>query len=949
MFNFFFPPPPFFFFFFFYLFIFFPNEPKDYIIDNSGIDNDECSSDKPCKSIHKVVELASASSQYVNVQVIFRSANDAENNSITFSNGYFNFIVESSIMNQSVKTLSRVEGDSLFIINAASVAFNEITFQISSSAVAILDSYVFNLKNGWLNINNCNFTGVSSEGSSSSTPLNKPLISFGSGQLILNSSKFTDFELASGDGCVISGSIIGGSDLSIAGGSFTSCSTKEGKGGALCLNVESGSVGIGSEGYLEGGSQDGDGQTKQNCVFKNCKATVYGGAICLVLLGSSDISFSGIEFGTASEDLNDAPLGKDFYGQGHTEFFSSGDILDKLQHSCDDLTSTKYYANFTDVTYDGYTGTNLLHYFCAPYSDKSVTEYFVSGVAMDNDNCGWKDLPCFFIDVAVERAITNNINTVVVMNEMAGVYLSNVANINSDVSLTIKELSDFGTIAVNVLKETNEEENCLFNIKKGNLNINNINFNYFDEAEGTVIYRVINIESVEGVTNYEVKLENVTFCNFGGLKNDDTVIRCSSSAYTITMTNCKVFNNESITASVLEGSDVIKNNVCGWKGGEFYLKNTKLNMNNVEITNCSRGGLLITGISTVTIVSSSFTNNNPNIKGFTKIRRNIYCDSETEEKGYYSNEGATQTKSILSIKTLKEGSDGISSSAWILNKGCIITKDDESLLYSYFVPSFTNVYYQTKSNKGGYVLFIVGTNLLPCNVEIVITLPASSTTPSSFTSLSSSSLSNAGTVIRSNFTAYNDTVAYQDFPNEVFKSVAMDKISVSLCYYSEYDKDGNKINNPQTDNSQTLESKSPEAAPKGAFNDVYGGSDNNGDPSDGGDGKKNLSWISGPIVGVVVIGAALGGVFLYRYIKNKKSKKEQGETGEGNEGADKEEKEKEDKNDASKGEEEMAEDEKVNNLNVTSEYGEQNEHSDNDEQHKEKKEVVSVNAEEESS
>ncbi|KAH7825883.1 uncharacterized protein MONOS_3089 [Monocercomonoides exilis] len=152
-----------------------------------------------------------------------------------------------------------------------------------------------------------------------------------------------------------------------------------------------------------------------------------------------------------------------------------------------------------------------------------------------------------------------------------------------------------------------------------------------------------------------------------------------------------------------ELSDVsIPFNVCKWNCSFVDVVDTSMKMTGTSISNCSKGGLSVSG-GWALISEGWFENNNPLIDRFHSVRRNVICSDGCH----------------LNINNPK-GGDGVKSSPsmWVLNKGCELEGLLSEISSPLFIPVLNTI--QTQEAENSIKLKFYGSLFLPCNLSFQI-------------------------------------------------------------------------------------------------------------------------------------------------------------------------------------------------------------------------------------
>ncbi|KAH7831219.1 uncharacterized protein MONOS_3808 [Monocercomonoides exilis] len=222
----------------------------------------------------------------------------------------------------------------------------------------------------------------------------------------------------------------------------------------------------------------------------------------------------------------------------------------------------------------------------------------------------------------------------------------------------------------------------------------------------------------------ELKIEDFNTENISIEGNEESLISCLSMKKTFQLTNCtmggvssnttkgklmKVENclDVKIDSCFFDGSSKERNEknlnegeeMCRWDGSVVDVEKSSVLMKDTTISNSPEGGITMSG-GEMTVNDGRFENNNPSIKGYPSLRRNIICSD-------------SGTLNVMSLK----GGDGLkdSTSLWILNDGCgfegIVSERDSS----FFIPVLESA--EAKEETDRMKLTFKGSLLVPCNLS----------------------------------------------------------------------------------------------------------------------------------------------------------------------------------------------------------------------------------------
>ncbi|KAH7819202.1 uncharacterized protein MONOS_12815 [Monocercomonoides exilis] len=238
----------------------------------------------------------------------------------------------------------------------------------------------------------------------------------------------------------------------------------------------------------------------------------------------------------------------------------------------------------------------------------------------------------------------------------------------------------------------------------------------------TIATPLMNINECGQLTIKNFNTENITV-----ERNEETLISCLAMKKTVQLTNCtmggvgskatkgKLMKLEDcldvkIDSCVFDGSlkEINEKNsnteeeMCRWEGSLVDVVKSSVFMKDTTISNSQEGGITMNG-GTMTINDGRIENNNPSIKGYPSLRRNIICSD-------------SGTLNVMSLK----GGDGVlpNTSLWMLNKGCsfegIVSERDSS----FFIPVLESVEAKEETNR--MKLIFKGILLVPCNLSFSV-------------------------------------------------------------------------------------------------------------------------------------------------------------------------------------------------------------------------------------
>ncbi|KAH7825498.1 uncharacterized protein MONOS_15459 [Monocercomonoides exilis] len=130
----------------------------------------------------------------------------------------------------------------------------------------------------------------------------------------------------------------------------------------------------------------------------------------------------------------------------------------------------------------------------------------------------------------------------------------------------------------------------------------------------------------------------------------------------------------------------------------LHFRGCSATISDTTLANSSIGGLSVSDAH-IAIADSKFVENNPRLKKYPSLRRNMLCNANRS----------------LHVSSLK-GGDGSQndSSLWVLNSGCILSGIPSARLSPLFVPSLFSVTSSSSANQT--TLIFTGFLLLPCNL-----------------------------------------------------------------------------------------------------------------------------------------------------------------------------------------------------------------------------------------
>ncbi|KAK2943131.1 hypothetical protein BLNAU_21958 [Blattamonas nauphoetae] len=157
--------------------------------------------------------------------------------------------------------------------------------------------------------------------------------------------------------------------------------------------------------------------------------------------------------------------------------------------------------------------------------------------------------------------------------------------------------------------------------------------------------------------------------------------------------------------STASSNDELSEEICEWASGILQLDNCDTSISDTKLNHLSFGAINMKNGS-LTIRTSSFDSNSPQLSSFPSLRRNIIC----------SDDGHIEIGGL-------NGGDGMETpSAWIMGERCNLTGKESITGSSFFVPSLIskscNSSYTSKTKT--FAITIVGTTLIPCGLTLEV-------------------------------------------------------------------------------------------------------------------------------------------------------------------------------------------------------------------------------------
>ncbi|KAH7826262.1 uncharacterized protein MONOS_5343 [Monocercomonoides exilis] len=202
--------------------------------------------------------------------------------------------------------------------------------------------------------------------------------------------------------------------------------------------------------------------------------------------------------------------------------------------------------------------------------------------------------------------------------------------------------------------------------------------------------------TAQHMTNFEMCNCSIHKCTSEPSKGSQVAIALTENVLTDL---CQFEGNLADNAEEING---VSNKICQWNGSLVHSTNSSLVMKDTTICNSSKGGLIVSGGSTM-IEKGEFLNNNPSIERYPSMRRNVICSNSAS----------------LNMMSLK-GGDGVkdNTSLWMLNDECSFEGIVSERASSFFIPVLESI----EENEKGEETEVVfkGKLLLPCNLSFMI-------------------------------------------------------------------------------------------------------------------------------------------------------------------------------------------------------------------------------------
>ena len=278
---------------------------------------------------------------------------------------------------------------------------------ISSNDGVTHSSSVLNVGNGSLSITSSVFCNTTL----TSTPFISVTITRRlSSSFTFTKSTFSNITRSSGDGSVLE-MTCESSGFSVSDITFDRCTSTEGSGGGMCVDVvEDYSFHLSSLNFTSCScGSDGGGMylhaseyvTLSTLSFTGCKAGGYGGGLYLENSTRSGIVFESLTFSSCLDKRTSS-------GGSGNGIVVKAYLMNYLSSyaSWDDLLGSEYVAG-TDVVYSGMDHNenimSLVHYLFTPVQ-AGVNKIYVESTGENIAGCGWDDMPCLSISTAVMRS-----------------------------------------------------------------------------------------------------------------------------------------------------------------------------------------------------------------------------------------------------------------------------------------------------------------------------------------------------------------------------------------------------------------------------------------------------------------------------------------------------------------------------------------------------------------
>ncbi|KAH7816839.1 uncharacterized protein MONOS_18195 [Monocercomonoides exilis] len=255
--------------------------------------------------------------------------------------------------------------------------------------------------------------------------------------------------------------------------------------------------------------------------------------------------------------------------------------------------------------------------------------------------------------------------------------------------------------------------------------LNGLTVNELELFEGCIV-------SISDSTSGTVSITISSFNNCSRNSEGASILSASSSSAQIVLSNCSCSDcfSKSEEGSMMKIGNAIDASMrmcefeglltkdrkseginsfeetCKWNGSLVHSSNSTITMKDVSISTSSLGGLSISA-GNMTIEKGEFFDNNPFIRKYPSLRRNIICCDSAS----------------LTISSLK-GGDGQekNTSLWMLNDGCSLSGVARERSSPFFIPVLNRV--SVVENGSNAIIKFEGTLFLPCNLSFKLTFIA---------------------------------------------------------------------------------------------------------------------------------------------------------------------------------------------------------------------------------
>ncbi|KAH7816038.1 uncharacterized protein MONOS_2546 [Monocercomonoides exilis] len=241
-------------------------------------------------------------------------------------------------------------------------------------------------------------------------------------------------------------------------------------------------------------------------------------------------------------------------------------------------------------------------------------------------------------------------------------------------------------------------------------------------CNSTIETTLIDIYECGQITIKDFNTENITVEG-----SEELLISCLAMKKTVQLTNCTICGINSQTSKwklmkledctdvkidncIFDGSSKerkeknlnAEEEMCRWEGSLVDVVKSSILMKDTTISNSPEGGITMNG-GTMTINDGKFENNNPSLKKYPSLRKNIICSD-------------SGTLNVMSLK----GGDGWerNTSLWMLNEGCIFEGIVSERDSSFFIPVLESV--EAKEEADRMKLTFKGLLLIPCNLSFSV-------------------------------------------------------------------------------------------------------------------------------------------------------------------------------------------------------------------------------------